>query len=300
MAHHDHHHHDSGGIGRLSAASLWTPSVHRLGRRRFLAELGRGAFALAIVGTPVSACGGDDDEGAPSEPGATPDPGDAEPTATAAPEPTPEPAGEEPAPEEPAAELEWAQLSLGFVSAYVLVRGREAAVVDTGNPGSGDEIGSALSTLGAGWSEVRHVLLTHSHPDHVGSLSEVLTEAPTATAYAGEADIGNIAAPNPLQSVGDGDDVLGLEIIETPGHTPGSISMLDRGIGLLIAGDAINGNDAGTAVLGPDPRFSSDMDTANQSVQRLAGLEFETVVFGHGNPVPSGADDLVSDLAATL
>ncbi len=299
MAHHDHHHHASSSSVRLAATSLWSPHVHRLGRRRFLAELGRGAFAMAIVGAGVSAGSGDDDD--PAGPGPTLDPGtDEEPITDAASEPTPEPADGEAEPEAPAEALEWSQVSLGSVSAYVLVRGREAAVVDTGTEGSADEIGSALSTLGADWSEVAHVVLTHSHPDHVGSLSEVLGEAPTATAYAGEADIGNIAAPNPLQSVGNGDDVLGLEIIETPGHTPGSISMLDRGIGLLIAGDALNGNEAGSAVLGPDPRFSSDMDSAVESVRRLTDFDFETAVFGHGNPVLEGADDMVDLLARVL
>ena len=100
--------------------------------------------------------------------------------------------------------------------------------------------------------------------------------------------------------VGDGDDVFGMEIINTPGHTPGSIAMLDRGIGLLIAGDAINGNEAGTAVTGPNPDFSANMDDANASVLKLAEFPFDSAAFGHGNPIVSGAGDQLQELARSL
>ena len=62
------------------------------------------------------------------------------------------PAGEEPA----AGELKWSRVELGFVSAYVLVRGNEAAVVDTGVGGSGEAIGTVLDEAGPGWAGVRH------------------------------------------------------------------------------------------------------------------------------------------------
>lgn len=308
---HDHgdrpHHHGPGehAVGRLSTTRLWTPKVHRIGRRGFLTELGRKSFALAIVGVGAAACSGDDDTGTAPDLTSAPDP-----TATAAPDPTAttapeeaesaptEDAEEEPTTEEAAIEaLRWSQVSLGFVSAYVLVRGSEAAVVDTGTAGSAEDIGNALQTLGVGWDEVRHVILTHSHGDHVGGLSEVLGEAPTAMTYAGEGDIASISSPNPLSAVGDGDEVLGLQIIETPGHTPGSISVLDTGIGLLVAGDALNTDDAGTTVTGPNPSFTPDMATANESVAKLAQFEFETLAVGHGNPVLTDADDQVVDLA---
>ena len=305
-----HHHHgpEAHAVGRLAPLGLWTPKVHRIGRRGFLTQLGRKTFALAVVGVGAAACSGDDDDAAAvADPTAAPDPTapPAGPTATTPPDDEPAPAEEpeEEAEEESATEtdqpdaLRWSQVSLGFVSAYVLVRGSEAAVVDTGNPGSSDDIGAALQTLGVGWGEVRHVILTHSHGDHVGGLDGVLAEAPSAMTYAGAGDIDAIRAPNPLTAVGDGDEVLGLEVIETPGHTPGSISVLDTGIGLLVAGDALNTDDAGTTVTGPNPSFTPDMATANESVGKLAQFEFESLAVGHGNPVLAGADDQVVDLA---
>lgn len=278
----DGHVHAGHGSIRLDPAAPRRRSVHRLGRRRFLAELGRNTVAVAILGGLAAACSTDDDAD------------DAEAVDDAAPATSPDDAvaTEPTAGNGPA----WAQVALGFVSAYVVVRGNEAAVVDTGTPGSTPRIGETLTTLGVTLDDVRHVILTHSHPDHIGSLPDVLGQAPSATPYAGEADIPNITSPIDVAAVGDGDDVFGLEVIATPGHTPGSISLLDTGIGLLIAGDALNGNDDGTAITGPNEQFSADMSTATASVDKLAALEFEIAAFGHGQPVTQDADDLVRAL----
>ncbi len=200
--------------------------------------------------------------------------------------------------------IAWERVSLGFVSAYVLVRDDTAAIVDTGVGGSEDEIEAALGAAGSGWDEVGHVILTHLHGDHVGSLEQVLDRAPTALVYAGEADIPRIGSSRPITPVTDGDDVFGLEIVATPGHTEGHISVLDPAGGVLVVGDALNGGDttggAPGTVAGPNPQFSSDMATANETVRKLAGLRFETLLFGHGEPIESGAAQQVAALAAAL
>ena len=136
------------------------------------------------------------------------------------------------------------------------------------------------------------------HPDHQGSLPAVMEAAPGATAYAGEADIPDIRAPRPIVAVGDGDVVAGLEIIATPGHTPGHVAVLDGELSLLMAGDAMVG-DAGDAG-GPVPRFTTDLAQAHASVAKLAGLDFDAVVFGHGEPVLTGGTAAVAALAARL
>ena len=187
---------------------------------------------------------------------------------------------------------------LGGVSAYVLVRAGEAAVVDTGNPGDAGDIAATLDGLGIGWDDVSTVILTHLHVDHVGSLGDVMAAAPEAVGFAGAPDIASIPSPRTLTPVGDGDSVFGLEIIATPGHTPGSIVVLDPGSGLLVAGDAMRGGDGG--VIGANSRFTDDMDLANRSIKKLAALQFDTVVFGHGEPVVGGAAEQVAALAATL
>jgi glyoxylase-like metal-dependent hydrolase (beta-lactamase superfamily II) len=190
------------------------------------------------------------------------------------------------------------RVDLDFVSAYILYRAGEAALVDTGVDGSADAIEAGLTEAGLDWESVGHVILTHKHPDHVGSLGSVLEHAPGAMVYAGAPDIPAIASVVVPQPVGDGDTVFGLEMIETPGHTAGHIAVLDSIAGVLVAGDALNG--VGGGLDGPDPGFSENMTVAVDSVRKLAGLSFEVALFGHGEPVLEDASAAVADLASGL
>lgn len=199
---------------------------------------------------------------------------------------------------QPSMGFDWQRVDLDFVSAYILYRGGEAALVDTGVGGSEDAIGGALDEIGLGWDAVGHVIITHKHPDHQGSLEEVLGRAPDVPWYAGSGDIGEVNAMIPGNTVSDGQTIFDLEIIETPGHTPGHISVLDSNSGVLVAGDALNGADGG--VVGANPDFSEDMTLANASVVKLAGFDYEVALFGHGEPVVGAASEAVSDLASGL
>src|SRR4030095_3766820 len=105
------------------------------------------------------------------------------------------------------------RVSTDFVNAYVLVRGKEIALVDTGLPNNGAKFAETITTAGLGWEAVGHVLLTHYHPDHVGSMGEVLAAAPQARVYAGAADIPQIKAPRLLTPVTDGEEVCGLRTL---------------------------------------------------------------------------------------
>ena len=120
-------------------------SAHRVGRRWLLTQTGRGVVAVAVLS--VAACSDPGDSG-----------GSASESTTEADEPSETPTESEPA--TATGELAWSRVNLGFVSAYVLVRGREAAVVDTGVGGSLDAIVDVLDEAGPGVSGVRHVVLT--------------------------------------------------------------------------------------------------------------------------------------------
>ena len=193
---------------------------------------------------------------------------------------------------------QWHRADLGFVSAYILYRNGEAALVDTGVGDSETAIETALGDVGLTWDAVGHLIVTHKHPDHQGSVDAVVIAA-SAPWYAGAGDIDQITASTEGSVVGDGDDVFGLTIIETPGHTPGHISVLDPVSGILVTGDALNGAEGG-GIGGPRPDFSEDIDQANASVAKLAGFDFEVALFGHGEPVLEGASGLVTDLADSL
>ena len=126
------------------------------------ADLGRGAFGLAVVG--FSGCGqGGGGTGGPASASSTP-----RPTGTASPARPSTPGTSPPTP--PAGGgFAWERVNLGFVSAYLLVRGGEAAVVDTGVAGSERDIEAALAGLGLGWGSVGHVIVTHLQSDHAAS-----------------------------------------------------------------------------------------------------------------------------------
>ena len=179
------------------------------------------------------------------------------------------------------------RVNMGFVNAYVLIRGKEAAVVDTGTSGNASKIADVVRTANLSWDAVHHVILTHYHGDHIGSVGEVLAAAPKATAYAGAADIPQIKSPRPIKAVGDNDEVFGLRVIATPGHTPGHACVFDPAGSLLMLGDAMN--NIGSKLVGPNPEYTADMARAQQSVKKLAKLTFQHAVFGHGEPIDKGA-----------
>ena len=146
----------------------------RVSRRIFLADAGKAIIAAGLIGATCS------------------DRGDAPPSLTA----------------EVRGDSRWDPVDLGSVYAFVVVRAGEAAIIDTGVAGSADDIEAALTAPGlVGWDDVGHVILTHSHPDHAGSLAEVLERAPEAVGYIGAGDKDSVASPRPLTTVGDGDTI---------------------------------------------------------------------------------------------
>ena len=74
------------------------------------------------------------------------------------------------------------EVPLDHVNAWLIDRDG-LTLVDTGVPGSADKIVAAIRQLGKQPSDVRHILVTHAHPDHIGSLA-VLKQATGARVYA--------------------------------------------------------------------------------------------------------------------
>lgn len=264
-------------------------AARRLSRRRLLFDAGIGTAGIAILGACSSSGGGTavvDSTAAPTQPSVQ---------STAAPTTvTPADASADAA---AGASLELAWVEFGFVSAYVLVRGGEAAIVDTGTDGSGAAIEEALSSLGLVPGDVRHIVLTHNHGDHVGGLGELQASMVNATVSAGPGDVDTIQTSLALQEVGDGDEVFGLGVVGTPGHTAGSISVFDTDTGLLVAGDALNGDGSG-GLIGANERFTADLATAGDSIAKMAALAPSTVAFGHGGaPVDVDAAAKLTALA---
>lgn len=194
------------------------------------------------------------------------------------------------------------------------------AVVDPGLPGNLRPLVSYIRKLGRKPKELRYILLTHSHPDHAGCVpavrahtgAQVLVHRGDAKAdfrgrtsafYAGV--LGRLPVPVPFlervavdQCVEDG-DVLpllgGLRVIHTPGHTPGSINLHARAIGALFTGDIVVGDERGVGR--PFPIPGSNWDHYQQSLERLATLDFQVALLGHGMPITQGASQVIRALA---
>lgn len=247
--------------------------VARLSRRRLLVSAGSGVLGIAIVNT-LAACADSDEPAGGGPAPSTPDAGSSGAAVTG----------------------DWQRVDLSFVSAYVLVRGGEAAVVDLGTAGSAQSIEAVLKAAGSGWGSVKHVILTHQHSDHAGGLAEVAPLV-SASLYAGADDVSSISSTKPLKPLKDGDEVFGLQIVGTPGHTAGHVSVFDPSTGALVAGDALR---ATAGLEGPDARYTADMAQAAASVRKLAALDVRTILPGHGAPVTTGAADALKKLAQSL
>jgi glyoxylase-like metal-dependent hydrolase (beta-lactamase superfamily II) len=96
----------------------------------------------------------------------------------------------------------------------------------------------------------------------------------------------------------DGDKIAGLAVIHTPGHTPGSIALLDEDKHVLFAGDTLCYD--GKQVTAAPQHFSLDPAKEKNSIRRLATLKYGVMLPGHGEPLKSEASEKVKEFALTL
>ena len=178
----------------------------------------------------------------------------------------------------------------GFVSVFVLDAGKgQVALIDAGNDAAGKPILAELQRRGSSASAVAAIFLTHGHGDHTAGCKQF----PAAEVYAMAADaplIGDAAAiKHPLQ---DGEAVqigdLRVEAFALPGHTPGSVAYLARGV--LFFGDSAGGGKDGT-VMRAVRLFSKDPAQNVVSLKALAArlqpraAEVKTLAFAHSGPL---------------
>lgn len=211
--------------------------------------------------------------------------------------------------------------------AYLILED-DITLIDTGSVGSGERILEVVRELDRSPSDIKNIIITHSHMDHVGGLPVLQKYIPAKTGVhlAEAAHVQSDAPlPNPFihpllaricepyllrndpgsarvdVMLNDGDEFPafgGMKIIHAPGHTAGSISLHFPNRGLLLVGDAMQYK-FGRLML-PSRLFTQDMNEAAASVRKLATLDFETLVFSHFRPILSGADKMVRDFSRTL
>lgn len=173
------------------------------------------------------------------------------------------------------------------VRCFVVVGTGGVVLVDTGPPGTGEAIGSAIARVGATWSDVTDVVLTHRHFDHVGGLAESAELASGAAVWAGADDAWEIPfeGRRTVRPLEDGDVVGDLRVLHTPGHTPGHLSLLLETAPLLVIGDLVGSTD-GALDFGPSA-FTADSALSRQSLRRMVDLQTDRILFSHGEEVPN-------------
>jgi glyoxylase-like metal-dependent hydrolase (beta-lactamase superfamily II) len=203
---------------------------------------------------------------------------------------------------------------------YLVEDGDKLVLIDTGLPRSDKKILKEIESLGRKPSNVSTIVITHFHIDHVGSL-EKMKDATGAKVAVHEADAAYVARtknpPKPknvmiraLSSVmkaaavepdvvlKEGDKVGKLEVIHTPGHSEGSISLLDADRKAMFVGDAVRFMDG--KIVGPPEGFTLNLTEANESIKKLAGFDFEVMLAGHGDKLMPEASKKLKEFAAGL
>lgn len=183
-----------------------------------------------------------------------------------------------------------------------LILGDEPVLVDTGMPGRAQALVADLEKLGVRPQDIAHILLTHHDVDHIGNAS-YLKSLSGAKLWAPAEDLPYIhgtkkrpglkrliatlvkaETPAVDETYGAGQRIAGLEVIPTPGHTPGHVSVL--GSDVLFTGDLVTSS---KGKLKATPAFLNwDKQELRRSIRQVASRPFDWVCPAHGTPVQRG------------
>jgi glyoxylase-like metal-dependent hydrolase (beta-lactamase superfamily II) len=183
---------------------------------------------------------------------------------------------------------------------YALESADGLTLIDTGLGLAASRVLKQLQANGHSPSDVRRILITHAHPDHIGGLAK-LQAATGAQVVAHPLDwpllVRQVSAlpntPAVRREVQDDEtlpEVLnGLQVILTPGHTHGHVSFWQPDRRLLFCGDVVMRL---PRLRLPFAKFTVDMNENKRSIKKIAELDAEVVCFGHGQPLMHDAAQL--------
>jgi glyoxylase-like metal-dependent hydrolase (beta-lactamase superfamily II) len=192
------------------------------------------------------------------------------------------------------------------INAYLVREDDGFTLIDTGWSNNAPHILAAAQSFS---TPIRRIVLTHAHSDHVGSLdamhaalpdAEVMISARDARFLAGDMTLDPdepqtklrggyvVCATKPTRFLNAGDRVGSLEVIASPGHTPGHLAFFDTREKNLIAGDSFQ-TQGGIGVAGElrilfpmSPISTWNRPLALATAKSLRALSPARLAVGHG------------------
>jgi glyoxylase-like metal-dependent hydrolase (beta-lactamase superfamily II) len=226
--------------------------------------------------------------------------------------------------------------SNSIINAYLVEEAGAVTIIDAGLPGYYDDIPRELAAMGRTIADVRALVLTHGHSDHIGFAERLRRERKIpVSVHEADAALARGEVPNPakgygpiklaplmgflwfaaihgglrtprlteVSSFGDGAtlDVPGSpRVILVPGHTPGSAALHIASLDALFVGDAFATYAVTTGQRGPQiAPFTADPMQARASLRRLEAVQARHVLPGHGEMWTGGVQEAASRVRAT-
>ncbi len=188
-------------------------------------------------------------------------------------------------------------------ASYVyLIVDDEISLVDTGFPGQGDVILRQLKSLNIKPTDIKHILLTHHDVDHIGNIS-ALQKATGAKVWISKEDLpymyGNlkrhgikkplsalyaIEMPENVFEYNEGQKIGNIQVIPTPGHTPGHVSFICKDA--LFTGDLVVNYK--TKIVVAPKILTWSRKALKESIKKVEHLDFNWICPTHGKPVERG------------
>lgn len=189
----------------------------------------------------------------------------------------------------------WTDFRQNNCNSY-LIGGEVPTLIDPGHQHLLDGLLTKMNADGVDPDGIKVVLNTHCHPDHMEGSAHFLKQGARVAVHADEEDFMKKVGPRFFQMLGmkapvldfafyleEGELELGgetLQVIHTPGHSPGEVSIYWTRKKALFSGDVIFPSSVGrTDFPGGDGKL------LKESIKRLSGLDAEWLLSGHGDVI---------------
>ncbi|MCX6655062.1 MAG: MBL fold metallo-hydrolase [Candidatus Bathyarchaeota archaeon] len=188
---------------------------------------------------------------------------------------------------------------------YILECDGGLILIDVGfTPLCISNIGAELVEMGKNWEDIKLILITHAHGDHIENLPRVLKLIGSPDVMLGAGDVDSLKEQTGVKAdmgLEHGDlisDCGGIEVVAVPGHSDGNLSFYLRDEKMMIVGDTIFGDDDGN-LYPPPEKYSNDADLAAREIRKLLAYDFDKLLLSHGKNILKNAKGKVEELVST-